>query len=189
MADNDRRPAFFRRITIRNPDGTQGPFTPASIFSSNQIAPVISPILGEHVVDCDAAPFCPKYLFRTSKGTEHRKGGQLVLTPGKIRLFLAEGQKNSGWLTGHDLRKELADKPVLNANVLDYLLAHQELIPEEWKGKVAVLFWGTIYRDAIGSLYVRYADWRGDRWVSSCDWLGSVFHGCNPAAVLASPEL
>ncbi|MEK9152683.1 MAG: hypothetical protein AAB692_04930 [Patescibacteria group bacterium] len=138
-----------------------------------------------HEVDLDADPFCPGGLFATGKGTEHRRGGKLILTPGKIKLYLAEGQKNGGWLKGHQLRKELADKPVLNANVLDYLLAHQELIPDECRGKY-IPFWGTIYRDADGDLCVRYLRWGGDRWVSDCYWLGRDFSGGNPAAVLAS---
>ena len=33
----------------------------------------------------------------------------------------------------------------LNANVLDYLLEHPELIPKKWK-KYRIVFWGTIYR-------------------------------------------
>jgi len=39
----------------------------------------------------------------------------------------------------------------MNANVLDYLLAHPELIPEDWKNKY-VFFWGTIYRYSSGGL-------------------------------------
>ncbi|MBI4458378.1 hypothetical protein HY633_05435 [Candidatus Uhrbacteria bacterium] len=141
-----------------------------------------------HEIDLDAAPFCPEGLFSTGKGTEHRKGGKLILTPGKIALFLAEGQKNGGWLKGHKLREELVNQPVLNANALDYMLAHQETFLEEWKGKM-VFFWGTIYRGGVGGLYVRCAYWHGDRWVSGCDWLGNDFSGGTPAAVLASPAL
>ncbi|MBI4458166.1 hypothetical protein HY633_04340 [Candidatus Uhrbacteria bacterium] len=142
----------------------------------------------EHVIDLDKEPFCPEGLYSTGKGAEHRKGGKLILTPGKIKLFLAEGQKNGGCLEGHKLREELVNQPVLNANALDYYWAHQELIPEEWKGKV-VYFWGTIYRDARRNLFVRYLHRSGDRWVSGFRWLGGDFHGYRPAAVLASPAL
>jgi hypothetical protein len=86
---------------------------------------------------------------------------------------------------GNKLRKELASKLVLNANVLDYLLAHTELIPEEWKGKY-VFFWGTIYLYSGGRLYVRCLYWRGDRWNWDCFWLGDVFRDYNPAALFAS---
>ncbi|MBI4457430.1 hypothetical protein HY633_00515 [Candidatus Uhrbacteria bacterium] len=140
---------------------------------------------GKDAVDLDADPFCPAGLFSTGKGTEHRKGGKLILTPGKIALFLAEGQKNGGWLKGHKLREELVNLPVLNANVLDYLLAHQELIPDAWKGR-AVFFWGTIYRDRFGTLCVRCLCWFGDGWVSSDRWLGSGWNESSPAALPAS---
>lgn len=73
---------------------------------------------------------------------------------------------------------------MLNANVLEYLLAHPDLIPEEWKGK-AVFFWGTIYRDSDGGLYVRYLYWSGVRWSWVCNWLARDWIGHDPAAVLA----
>ena len=87
--------------------------------------------------------------------------------------------------SGNKLRKELANKDVLNANVLDYLLAHPELIPEEWKGKL-IFFWGTIYRDSDGRLYVRYLRWGGSRWNSGYGWLDNGFYSGNPAASHAS---
>jgi hypothetical protein len=73
----------------------------------------------------------------------------------------------------------------LSANVLDYLLAHPESIPEDWKGKW-VYFWGTIYRNADGSLYVRFLFWHGGRWVWDYSWLAGDFRGSRPAAVSAS---
>ncbi|HEY4477351.1 MAG TPA: hypothetical protein VJB56_01875 [Candidatus Paceibacterota bacterium] len=74
---------------------------------------------------------------------------------------------------------------MLNANVLDYLLAHPDFIPEWWKGK-AVFFWGTIYRNSYGNLCVRYLCFYGDRWDWNYDWLGIDWNVSYPADLLAS---
>ena len=134
-----------------------------------------------YFIDCDADPFLPD----SWKVEEHRKGGSLEWDSAKIRLYLSEGQKNGKTIEGNKLRKELEGKPVLNANVLDWLLAHPEFIPEEWKGK-AVFFWGTIYRSAGGVLVVRCLRWLGDRWHWRCFWLGFDWYGSHPAALSAS---
>lgn len=79
--------------------------------------------------------------------------------------------------------KELEDQPVLNANVLDFLREHPELIPDEWKGKFT-FFWGTIYRHRDGDLYVRCLYWDGGRWDWGCDSLdgkrGQAQRGLSP---------
>ena len=103
-------------------------------------------VVVKHIINCDAAPFVPEGW----KVESHKNLGQLEWDPTKIRLWLSNGQQD-GSVEGNNLHKELASEPVLNANVLDYLLAHPKLIPEEWKGK-AVFFWGTIYRRSDGSL-------------------------------------
>jgi len=135
----------------------------------------------EHVIDCDADPLVPEGW----SVEEHRNGGAFKWNATNVSLHLDKGQKNGKWIEGNKLRKELANKPVLNANVLDYLLAHPHLIPEEWKSKV-VFFWGTIYRHRGGSLYVRYLDWHGVRWDWDASWLDFDWHGSGPAAVSAS---
>jgi hypothetical protein len=130
----------------------------------------------QHVVDLDAAPFIPDGWVVE----EHKKGGLLDLAKTKVTLFLTKQQKKSA-VVGNDLRKDLADQPVLNANLLDFYLANPHLIPEEWKGK-AVFFWGTIYRLRGGALYVRYLYWYGDRWHWSRSWLDYDWGSGNPAA-------
>ena len=138
----------------------------------------IKPI--EHAIDCDAQPMIPDGLTIE----KHEKGGVFHLTPTSIGLYLSKRQKNGKVISGNDLRKELEAEPVLNACVLDYLLAHQNLIPESWKEK-AVFFWGTVYRNAGGSLYVRYLCWGGGRWFWACGWLDDDWDGDYPAAVLS----
>ncbi|MDP2703628.1 MAG: hypothetical protein Q8P01_00105 [bacterium] len=81
----------------------------------------------EHVINCDADPFVPDGW----KVEEHQKGGLFKWDPAQVLLYLSELQRKGGAIKkGNELWKELAGKPVLNANVLDYLLAHPHLIPE-----------------------------------------------------------
>jgi hypothetical protein len=140
---------------------------------------------GAMVIDCDAQPSVPDDW----SVEEHQKGGAFTWDKEtqKNALYLSKGQAGSSYIVGNMLRKELKNKstPVLNANVLDYLLKNPYLIPLEWKGTY-VFFWGTIYRDRGGRLYVRCLCWSGGRWGwaaagSICD-----FHGNFPAAVRAT---
>lgn len=117
---------------------------------------------------------------------EHQPMGKLDWNKIKIELYLSDGQKDGKYIEGNKLRKELKGKKVLNACVLDFLLANPHLIPEEWKGKV-VFFWGTIYRHSGGYLDVRYLIWLDGRWYWNFHWLGFGWHSDRPAAVLASP--
>jgi len=134
--------------------------------------------LVQHVIiDCDADPFLPQGW----KVESHKKMGQFEWDATKVALYLDEGQQGGKCIEGNKLRKKLEAKNVHNANVLDYLLAHPELIPEEWKGK-AVFFWGTVYRNSAGGLYVRYLYWDGKRWDWYCLWLDSSWGGNSPAA-------
>lgn len=143
-----------------------------------------------HIVDCDAMP----EILSDWQKEEHRKGGSVKLEHREGKLyangqevirFLSEKQKDGKVVGGHELRKELKDKPVLNACILDYLLKHPELIPEEWK-KGVTYFWGTIFRDSDGSLCVACLDWNGDRWIWNYHWLGDDWYDDEPAACLAS---
>jgi hypothetical protein len=138
-------------------------------------------VIKNHTIDCDADPYIPECW----KVEAHIKHGLFEWKPNKVMLYLSEQQKDGNYIEGNKLHKELKDKPVLNANVLDYLLANPQLIPEEWKGKV-VFFWGTIYRDSDGDLYVRYLIWGGDGWRWLSRWLGDYWRDIRPAAVSAS---
>ncbi len=133
----------------------------------------------ECVIVLDADPFVPKDWTVES----HQKMGLWKWNLKDVELFLVSGQRDI--IVGEELRKALQGKKVLNANVLDYLLAHLYLIPEEWKGK-CIFFWGTIYCRADGNLYVRYLGWSGVRWVCDYRWLASEWQALNPSAVLVS---
>lgn len=137
----------------------------------------------QHLIDCDANPYVPDGW----SVEEYAKGGQLLFDITKVKLWLSKAQTKGNVIEGNKLRKELKSQPVLNANVLDFLLAHPELIPDEWKGK-AVFFWGTIYRDSNGDLCVRCLCWHDGRWGWRINggWLDNDFLGSFPAAVSAS---
>jgi hypothetical protein len=140
-----------------------------------------------HVIDCDADPFVPEGL----QVEEHQKGGSFTWDPKMVRFYLSNLQQNGKCIRGEKLRAELRDKQVVNANVLDYLVGHPHLIPEEWKRDEesrtrCIFFWGTIYRYSDGRLSVRYLSWYGDRWYWRCTWLGYGWDVFDPAALRAS---
>ena len=133
----------------------------------------------EHVVDLDADPFIPDGWTVE----EHQKGGQFQWNAANVALHLDKCQKNGKVINGNKLRKELAKKSVFNANVLDYLLAHPHLIPEEWKGQ-AIFFWGTIYCSRDDRCYVRCLGRLGGRWDSRFHCLDNFWEDYFPALVL-----
>jgi len=135
------------------------------------------------VIDCDVDPFIPKGWAVAVE--EHQSCGQLVWDTTKIKLHLSDNQKTGNDFDGHHLRQELSGLPVLNACVLDYLLDHQNLIPEEWKGEV-VYFWGTIYRVLDNSLVVFGMYWNGSMWTLHRCWLKHDWSNCGPAILLVS---
>ncbi|MBU1705952.1 hypothetical protein KKG19_04495 [Patescibacteria group bacterium] len=124
-------------------------------------------------INCDVKPFVPPSCFIV----EHQKGGMLEFNPQNFSLYLSEKQKG-GSITDSDLQKELSGKKLLNGNVLDYLLAHPDQIPEEWK-KNCVLFMGTIYKDSGGHLGVRFLAGRTWGYV----WLEGLFYKDFPVAI------
>lgn len=138
-------------------------------------------VITKHIVDLDADPMMPDG-WTVEK---HIKGGEFEFDPEKVILYLDEEQQDGGVIVGSELRKKLKDKPVYNANLLEFYLANPNLIPEEWKGKY-LFFWGTIYRSSRGNLCVRYLYWRGDGWDWRYNWLLNDFRDDSPAVVPAS---
>ena len=106
----------------------------------------------------------------------------------KVVLRLSERQMNGKSLKGYELRDELTGKPVLNANELDALYDNPHLLPEDWKkdekGNIRfIFFWGTIYRNSDGHLFVRYIFFSDGAWQRYYFWLGVGWDGRFPAAV------
>src|SRR4051812_12712815 len=109
-----------------------------------------------HIVESNATPYLPEGWLRVAKHLNQgilnltRKGEDLLINNQKVELYLAKGQKGRKPMHGAKLFVDLEDKNPLNANVLDYLLEHQELIPESWRQDEHELpryicFWGTVY--------------------------------------------
>jgi len=123
----------------------------------------------EHTIDCDVEPFTPHKW----KAEEHKKGGQFKWGAAQIDLYFTKLRMYpAGWTHVGDVHRELSDMPVLNACVLDYLLAHQHLIPDKWK-HVTVNFWGTIYRLPDDCPCVRFLVWHRGSW----GWGATRFDG------------
>jgi hypothetical protein len=167
--------------------------TPIAAIIAEQSHP--APLPMSIIVDCDLNPNVPSGLYLTGEGTEHRKMGKITLEKredGKLYAngvevvrYLSPNQQNGKSIQGHKLRKELKDKQVLNACIMDALRANPQLIPDEWKFDYAY-FWGTTFRHANGGLCVEYLYWFDGQWLWRCHWLGNGWHSSNPAAVLAS---
>ncbi len=120
----------------------------------------------KHVIDCDADPFVPKNWTVA----DHIKGGAIEWDKDRISLHVSEGQKVELWeksITGEGLWQELlglrSEYLVLNANVLDYLLAHPGLIPKKWRD-IQVHFFGTTYVNTDNEVCVRCLHFHNGRW-------------------------
>lgn len=111
-----------------------------------------------HIIDCDTDPYVPNNW----KVVEHKKGGLFTWDETRMYLYFDEIQKGcEGVYYLSELQERMRAEQVLNANLLDYLLTHPELIPESWKREGRICFWGTIYQDCARPYvhYVRYLYW------------------------------
>jgi hypothetical protein len=88
--------------------------------------------------------------------------------PEEMTLWQAEEQK-TGFIVGVNLLKKLP-KNTLNACALQYLLKHQDLIPEEWNYKL-IYFWGTIYKRLGNQHVLCLCRDAGGSWDWDCSWL------------------
>jgi hypothetical protein len=147
----------------------------------------------EHFIYCDATPFIPKgwSVLPDEEQIPTRLRGQFKWDKEKQKdAFYLSGCECIG---GNELREELAEKRivVLPANVLNYLLDDQRLIPEDWKkdegGKILyIYFWGTIYSSSVDRLCVFYLYWGGNEWRYDYECINKNWRSNNLAAVSAS---
>lgn len=119
-----------------------------------------------------------------------RKGDELYVDGRKV-VFHLEPEQLSGSIQGHELRKRLQDKSVLDPRILDALFENQHLIPESCKvdeqGRHRyIYFWETRFHDRVGNLYVRNLYWDGGQWRRNYDCLGNGWGVRRPALILAS---
>lgn len=104
----------------------------------------------KHIIKCDVSPFIPE-------------GWELIEHKNNPPLEFDLDSKN--------LMKIFTDSSFLNANILDYLLARPELIPENFKNK-RILFRGTIYYDLHRCLCIRYLKWNNNFWDWGYEYVG-----------------
>lgn len=182
-------------LAMKRAGGWNGALVKA-LSTGNRLTDVRDVLLGraeirpiENLIDCDVEPACPEGYT-----VEHKGGGNLKWEEWRVDLYRSQYQTTGDYhIQGHDLRKELEGKPVLNACVLDFLLANPALIPSHWKAE-RLFFWGSVYRRIThhrrgGTLYIRYLYWNrashlDGRWQSSQLWLGTNWGLNDPAAVL-----
>lgn len=107
--------------------------------------------------------------------------------PKDFDLYLDESQEE-GSIEGNKLYEKLKNQPILNATVAWYLLAHQELIPDSWKGKYPH-FWGTVFRYPHGYRCILCLCFGGDGWCWDVSRLDGDFSVRSPSVVLASSAL
>lgn len=145
-------------------------------------------VLRKHVIDLNAEAFVPDGWKVEEHQITANSCGTLEWDANNVEFYLDDDQKNGQVIEGNKLRKRLARKPILNANVLDYLLQNPKLIPDSWKKDESgdtryVFFWGTIYRNQKGDLRVRSLCWFGGRWRWHASWLESAWASGDPAAL------
>jgi len=107
-------------------------------------------------IDCNDKPAVPEG-YTLIPGNP---GGIYQLTPGNIKTISFESKTSS--ISGEKMLAKLGDTG-LSACVLDYLMAHQEMIPESWKSKY-VVFAGNIFADAGSNKFFMTLYWWDNHW-------------------------
>lgn len=134
---------------------------------------------GTVTVKCNSSPIIPDAYTLV----EHRRMDNFIWD--SCRLGLTE-IKMVNPSDVDEARRICKSENFLNVNVLDFLLQHQDLIPEAWKTN-SVCFWGTVV--SIGgevnstlrkTCYVPYLAWWHGKWVKN--WI--MAHGASHAVVL-----
>jgi hypothetical protein len=148
-------------------------------------------------VDLAAVPQLP---FPTALIASHETGtvvsietrpDGLYVGEKKVVLFCSERQ--TAGVQGPELFAELEGKPVLNANVLHFLIQNPEFIPigPEWKkqgegegDEIMIYFWGTLFGHPNGDHCVAHMEWNGVSWKWSCSSIQNWWMTNQPAALL-----
>lgn len=143
-----------------------------------------------HIIDLSADACVP---WKNCVVTRHRKGNKYFeWDPKKVRLWISINQYDNRRMGGNELCADM--DYAYNANLLDYLLTHPFLIPEDWKMDVdkrpiRVFFWGTLYdslphEQQSDNLVVRYIEWDRDHWQSDFAWVSAtLFKRTDVAAI------
>jgi hypothetical protein len=140
----------------------------------------------------------PRLPFPTAVIASHDAGGVvdverradgLYVAAKKVVLFRSELQ--TAGVQGPQLYDELFGKPVLNANVLHFLMQNSEFIPDgpDWRKQdegedVMIYFWGTLFAHPNGDHCVSHMEWNGASWNWSCSSIQNWWLVHQPAALL-----
>lgn len=142
------------------------------------------------LVNLSPHPPIPKAIARARVVKhQHHKLGKTTIRQQSDTLYLSDREIEvvsvPTRVTGHTVLEGLvrSDRKVLNANVLNHLLTFLELIPGSWAG-LRIYFWGTIYQNPTGQLFVTYLDYREERKMGIKSLSNSWFDK-EPAAVFA----
>ena len=138
------------------------------------------------IVNFDMEPNTPRgWLIRLEDQITSRISGKKVFNQEEIKTYLSDEQKR-GLVSGDNLMKDLCNKPVAGAELLDFYLANPHQIPEEWNGK-NIFFWGTVFYNS-GDLYVKYLFVDKGKWDWASFWLEKKWGGNDPALLIVSEE-
>lgn len=126
-------------------------------------------------------------------GVKIEKHDDVLYLDGKsLNLFFSRKQQNKEMVEGFELRQEIEKKgDNVSAKVLDYLVDHPELWPENWKKNeqgetLRVFFWDDILCYPLDRLYVLCGYWDGSKVIQDCRWLGHYWFNSEPAVSYAS---
>jgi hypothetical protein len=149
----------------------------------------------KHIIDLDASPVIPAHFknwrIRPKDQPSNVVRGKFEWDPAKVRLYVTPGQEQGQILSPRRFTEELDGELLFNATLLDYLLDHPEIIPEERKrdkyGRTRyIFFFGTYYDDPYGDLYVRGLCCEFQQWGGCSRWLGKSWDNTYPVAVLTT---
>ncbi len=92
----------------------------------------------------------------------------LFINGRRVALYQMPDRDGDYRVTGQEVEAEIANKSVISARVADFLLKHQEFIPDEWKGQDSDILWqdgrhiyffGTRFATPDGILHIRSIYW------------------------------
>ncbi len=140
----------------------------------------------------------PRLPFATALVASHETGGVvaierrsdgLYVDAKKVVLFRSDLQ--TAGVQGPELFGELEGKPVLNANVLHFLVQNPDFIPNtpDWRkqgegDEIMIYFWGTLFGHPNGDHCVVHMEWNGAIWNWSCSSIHNWWMTNQPAALL-----
>jgi len=115
----------------------------------------------------------------------NRMQGSFIGDLATVSLYVPTKDHQSCWTTLPTVRQELSGQPVYGAVLADYLMSNQEQINPEWRG-IFLSFWGTIFQDQDGALWVASMFYHGGHWHLCYSSLAGRFPAYRRALVLVN---